>query len=267
MEILPGRYDSVTLSFRRAQFHSQDDYRQIQQDLRSEILARLPDVKGAIFIDIPERYLGKLIDTVTNMSFVFHRQQDKVYTYYLWAVKNSDGTPKEDKVPTYATATEGVGGLIFSPDHTQVLLVWEYGKWKVVTGSLKAGERLMDTLAREIKEEVGLTINPHRISYLGGWHDSKADFGLINNNFRIFAVEATSLDFHVDNDEIHDARWFSTYDLYAIASQPCPGPNPMSAVDAYDTKFSWLMLQWLNQGSTMGPRLHIFLDGKITCLY
>ena len=47
------------------------------------------------------------------------------HVYYKW-----EGDGMHDMVPAYATASEGVGGLIFSSDERKVLLIWEYGCWK-----------------------------------------------------------------------------------------------------------------------------------------
>lgn len=260
MEVLPGRYNSLTISLLQVD-NLTDRFR---QDLLDEIRTRAVGAKGAIFVDVPEQHLGAVLDILLDRKLIFHRCQDKIYTYYLWNVKNEDGTPIEDKVPAYATSSEGVGALIYSPDHTQVLLVWEYDRWKVVTGGLKPGEQLLETLIREVHEEVGLTIRLNSMTYLGGWQHVKCEFGQINNNFRVFAVDATSLDFQVDNEEIYLAKWWSIYDLHAIAHVPCPNGNPMFPVEAYGTKFSWLMLQWLVQGR-MGPRVHSW--GSLTAFY
>ena len=39
-------------------------------------------------------------------------------------------------VPCYATSIEGVGALVLSPDEKKVLLVWEYGNCKPLSGAV-----------------------------------------------------------------------------------------------------------------------------------
>ena len=88
------------------------------------------------------------------------------YVYYRW-----EGDGAHDMVPAYATASEGVGGLILSADEQRVLLIWEYGCWKMVTGSVDAAESLLATLRREAREEVGVELDStYRSKFLGGWH-------------------------------------------------------------------------------------------------
>ena len=76
---------------------------------------------------------------------------------------------------------EGISACIISEDETKVLMVHEYGKWKLVTGSVESGELPYDTLIREIEEEVGippdqLIINKSNLVYLGGWHRKNARY-------------------------------------------------------------------------------------------
>ena len=56
--------------------------------------------------------------------------------YYRW-----NGDAAHDMVPAYSTSIEG-GGLVLSPDESKVLLIWEYGNWKPITGlSMRVNSR------------------------------------------------------------------------------------------------------------------------------
>jgi hypothetical protein len=73
-------------------------------------------------------------------------------------------------VPPAASSIEGVFVFPLSPDEKQVLLVWEYGHWKVrrimqrlqlaltgrqpVSGAGELGESIIATGTREMMEEV-----------------------------------------------------------------------------------------------------------------
>jgi 8-oxo-dGTP pyrophosphatase MutT (NUDIX family) len=156
-------------------------------------------------------------------------------------------------VPCYATSIEGVGALVLSPDESKVLLVWEYGQWKPVTGAVDAGESKITSLARELGEEVGseldLSFAPR---YLGGWQISKARDKLTNDNFSSFVVRAKTADFAVDGKEIVAAKWFDRTELMA-AFKAAGSPQPMGTITLEDperelgerTKVSTNALNWL----------------------
>ena len=168
--------------------------------------------------------------------------------YYQWL-----GDPSHDMVPCYATSIEGVGALVLSPDESKVLLVWEYGQWKPVTGAVDAGESKITSLARELGEEVGseldLSFAPR---YLGGWQISKARDKLTNDNFSSFVVRAKTADFAVDGKEIVAAKWFDRTELMA-AFKAAGSPQPMGTITLEDperelgerTKVSTNALNWL----------------------
>ena len=255
MEIRLGRFDSVTIAIVR-----EEDPTLLELAIRG----RTESPKGAVYIEIPEKLLSLYLDILLYFRCKFHHYLNGAYTYYIWNVKDDSGNPIEDKVPAYATSIEGVGALILSPDLTKVLLVWEYGKWKMVTGAMKAGESPVATLRREIQEEVGLEIMDD-VCRVGGWHISRSRFNEINDNFTAFVVVAKSEKFTVDNVEIKDARWFNCNELLLrIDISKIPENDPTSAsVDGpanagascgefsapkgLDTKFSWIALRFLSR--------------------
>lgn len=241
MEVRPGRFDSVTIAIVA-------ENKVTTRQLCLEILERTVAPKGAIYIEIPAKQLSRYLPTLNDFDIKFHHFQNNAYTYYIWKVKDESGNPIEDKVPVYATSIEGVGGLILSPDLMKVLLVWEYGKWKLVTGAMKAGESPVDTLRREMTEEVGLEFTDN-ITRIGGWHISKARFDAVNDNFTAFVVQATSENFAVDGIEIKKAQWFNCDQLlFRIDVSKIPDKDPTSAsVEGFETKFSWIALRFLSR--------------------
>lgn len=267
MDITPGTHRSVTLSLcrLRGRVLSESTIIVCRESLIQEVQRRLIDPQGAVYVQIPETLLVHFIDLLLSLSFQFHHYQTGVYTYYQWQVRDSFGKLIPDKVPPYATSIEGVGAIIISPDQLRVLLVWEYGSWKGVSGGLRPGESLIDTLKREVQEEVSVTLDEDHLIYLGGWHIAKARHGRVNDNFHAFEVRARSDEFRVDGDEIKEARWFDIDTLIKVAQFPTDLSNPITAkISAYDTMFSWITLQWLCRRH---PELHIYNEGKYELFY
>ena len=172
-------------------------------------------VPGALYVAIDEKSVdSEHVRCLLKRGFKFyhHRASESgdEFVYYAWP----DRPDFTDKVPIYATSTEGVGAIVLSPDEKRVLLVWEYGCWKMPTGSVDEGEGFMTALQREVGEEVGLQIDPaFRPVYLGGWQQSRYGDMRINNNFGCFGVRATSEETTIDPNEIGAAKWFDVSEL------------------------------------------------------
>ena len=107
--------------------------------------------------------------------------------YYKWMGEQYS----HDRVPSYATSIEGVAAVVLSPDEQRILLIWEYGHWKLVQGAVDPGESKLFTVGREMREEVGIEVDhSFTAKYLGGWQKSKARDYLINDNLSCFAMRA-----------------------------------------------------------------------------
>jgi len=241
MNVIPGPFNSFTIKIN-------SDIVPIGE-VEATLDLLLQNASGAVYLAIPEEILCKYYNIVGNYHMKFHHYQNNIYTYYIWNVEGPSG-PIEDKVPAYCSSIEGVGAIILSPDEKKILLVWEYGKWKIVTGSLKPGESLIETVFREVSEEVSVKLDPNYIISIGEWHISKARFNLINDTFHAFVVKAENMNFQVDNVEIHKAQWFNIKDLLEIQIPEFYNNIPdltSISVEAYDTKFSWIMLVWLHK--------------------
>jgi 8-oxo-dGTP pyrophosphatase MutT (NUDIX family) len=214
--------------------------------------------KKAIFIHLHKQLLPFYFSLLDTFQFNFYKFENDIYTYYLWIDKSIT-----DKVPPYTTSSEGVGALIFSPDQLEILLVEEWGHWKFVSGNVDSGENIIDTLKREIKEEVGLEIEKD-IQLIGGWQINKSS-GNINDNFHCFKVVATSFEFKIDGVEIKKAKWFSIdYLLQEISVLDDREANPTYASLVFgEYKVSLMALIWLRSFKKTGG-LNVFSDSKYT---
>ena len=113
-------------------------------------------------------------------------------------------------VPSYSTSIEGATAICLSPDGTKVLLVWERGNWGTPGGAVDPGECKVETLRRELEEEVGVELDEEdgRSQYLGGGSTGRARDNLSNDSFSAFVVHVKSEEHQVDHQEINEAEWF-----------------------------------------------------------
>lgn len=113
-----------------------------------------------------------------------------------------------------------VGAFIFNPKG-ELLLVqshkWKGGLWVVPGGHIEWGESIDQAVKREVKEEVGLTVEKVEIFHL--WEaifpksfSRKKHFIFIECRCRTGDSEAAP-----DGDEIQVARWFSVNETSSLS--------------------------------------------------
>ncbi len=85
---------------------------------------------------------------------------------------------------------------------------WPKGMYSVLAGFVEPGETLEQAVVREVKEEVGVTVN--RVHYLRSQPWPFPCSLMIG-----FQAEAENGEFRVDDDEIEEARWFRREELRA----------------------------------------------------
>jgi len=208
-----------------------------KEDIQSSVDSALDGASSAVYVGIPDDLpeCGAVVADLRKKGFKFHhfnpdtgKDKDAVpgeLIYYRWCGKG------HDVVPSYATALEGVGCIILNPKKDCILLVWEYGHWKLITGNVDLGESMRDTCKREVHEEVGLDIEDELVM-IGGWQQAKSRDDSINNTFCVFAAVAKDTKTKVDGVEIEAARWFP------LASFPT---NADEAKAPQDPKLPWAM--------------------------
>ena len=111
---------------------------------------------------------------------------------------------KQFRFPIFNTA---VSMEVLSPDKTQVLLIQQYGKQRniLVAGYVNRGEAAEKTVAREVKEEVGLDVCDI--------HFNTSQFFEPSNTLMLnFSCVATTQDLSHMTDEVDKAKWFSFAD-------------------------------------------------------
>ena len=209
------------------------------EELGAAVDTALARTKGAIYVGIQELAIEPGVSGMLRArGFKYHHFRQAPpdgkdlgvgnglktgeHVYYRW-----NGDPKHDMVPSYATSIEGVGGLLLSPDESKVLLIWEYGNWKPMTGAVDDGESALSACEREMREEVSATVD-HEFKpvFVGGWQMARARDDKVNDNFKAFVLRAASEEYAVDENEVSEARWFSCKELLELY-QRHGSPNPM----------------------------------------
>jgi len=191
--------------------------------------------KTAVYVGVPDDHTlcGGIVAALRTRGFRFHHFHEEgpgspagELIYYRWAGAG------QDMVPSYATALEGIGVIVLSPERDAVLLAWEYGNWKMVTGNVDAGESMVETVRREVREEVGLEVE-EEMTLLGGWQAARSRDKSVNNIFCVFAATAKSREAKVDGVEVTDARWFPLASLPTLQelSQAAKVPNKPFSMD------------------------------------
>jgi mutator protein MutT len=90
------------------------------------------------------------------------------------------------------------------------------GRYHLPGGRIEAGEAFFDALAREVREETGLSIEPVRPLYVGEWRP--VINGVPNQIIALFMLCKTATNEIVVSDEHDQAAWinpadFAQYDL------------------------------------------------------
>ena len=84
--------------------------------------------------------------------------------------------------------------------------VWPAGRFSILAGFVEPGESAEAAVAREVEEEVGITVTDVR-------YVSSQPWPFPQSLMLGFVARATSLDLQIDDDEIEEARWFSREEL------------------------------------------------------
>lgn len=105
------------------------------------------------------------------------------------------------RFPIFSTATSMI---VLNPHKDKILLIQQYGKVRniLVAGYVNKGENAEETVAREVKEEIGLEVE--KIVY-----NKSKYYGPSNTLMLNFSCVAKSEDLSHLTDEVDKAQWFS----------------------------------------------------------
>lgn len=112
-----------------------------------------------------------------------------------------------------ASVQEYVCGFLFDSQRTRVLLIrkrrpaWQAGKLNGVGGKIEAGERALEAMRREFREETGLLVSDwQHVVTLRGADDFGSGRGWAGHFFRTFGGLGSAQSMTDEQLEIHPVR-------------------------------------------------------------
>jgi 8-oxo-dGTP diphosphatase len=125
---------------------------------------------------------------------------------------NKPQVRKGEKCPTcgrYYDRHVSVDGMILKND--QVLMILrnageETGKWALIGGYVEWNETVEEAILREVKEEVGITVNVKKL--FGVYSDPKRSPNGEQTITIVFILETENEDFKLQYEEVKKVQWF-----------------------------------------------------------
>jgi NAD+ diphosphatase len=133
----------------------------------------------------------------------------------------------------YANSAPTVSGLV-EDDEGRLLLgrraIEPYrGMWDTLGGFLHEGEDLLDGLRRELREEIGLEVEP--VAFLGAWMDRYGTDPRAVHTLNLFWVVRAGPGEPVPADDVSELAWFSPDEL--------PPPDELAFTRVADVVDAW----------------------------
>jgi 8-oxo-dGTP pyrophosphatase MutT (NUDIX family) len=189
-------------------------YVAVPEQLRSESEPAFANADDNVMV-------GRWIGVLKEQRYRFHHHHEQavvlgfdspfgVLVYCKWLKKS------ESLIPAFATAIEGAGMLVLSPDETQVLLIKDprFSFFGRIGGAVDMGEGTLEAAMREAHEEVGVQVDESFRAHLAlHYNIARSREGRVNEHFDLFIGRAKTLEFKIDTREVEAARWFPVRDL------------------------------------------------------
>lgn len=188
-----------------------------------------PNTKTA-YISFDKSLLESISPHLSKLNFEFYKYEKPIFTFYKWLNEQS-----KDKVPAHLTTFSSVNVLLLDSEEKNILLVWEYEKWKNVTGSVDLKESFIEAATRELKEEVNCITDSAFIPKLV-MVELKVKNDAPENMFYLVFKALNKLEIKPDEDELEKIKWFPLD--YFILKETITYSSIENAIDYKDSKFA-----------------------------
>ncbi|KAL6054702.1 nucleoside diphosphate-linked moiety X motif 6 [Balamuthia mandrillaris] len=168
--------------------------------------------RRGIWLNIPIQ-LCALVPIAVKCGFVYHSAKPDALRLTTWL---ADGPCLMPDGPHH---TIGAGGLVFSPEREEVLVVSErYAEkprqWKLPGGYVQAGEPLGDAVCREVFEETSVKATFKGLLFFRHTHPMLFDNA---DMYFVGLLEPQTFELSAEEAEISECRWMK---LEEYASHP-----------------------------------------------
>ncbi len=167
--------------------------------------------------------LSQEINQISSSAFA----TPEVRNNFLIRVKRGDLTRDENPTSHFS-----VYFLPYNPEVKKVFIVHhkKAGLWITPGGHINQGESLLQTLSREVKEELGFTY-----SIPQNFQPFLLTTTLINNSIHLcrthfdiwYAIQTDGREFKIDSREFYETRWLNIPEARGLVTDP---PN-LQALD------------------------------------
>ena len=116
--------------------------------------------------------------------------------------------------------------------------IWPEGTYSTLAGFVEPGESLEEAVTREVLEEVGVRVTGVKYRASQPWpFPSSIMVG--------FWAQAVTFDINIDNDELEDAKWFTSVELRGFGEWGQSTGSP--CLPRKDSISRWLIETWLEE--------------------
>ena len=189
------------------------------KDLSASVAAWRADGTVAVWISCPA-LAADCIVAAAGLGFTYHHAEGDQAMLSLWL-----STESENKIPTYATHTVGVGGFVLN-EKGEVLVVKEKAsgpraQYKLPGGMADLGEDLGECASREVYEETG--VKTEFDTLVGFRHRHNEGIGGRSNIYFVVLLRPSgSTEIVMDESELSECKWMPLDEYISIVRQPNP---------------------------------------------
>jgi len=216
--------------------------------------------KQGLWLKVPSA-AASCVGAAVAHGFLYHHAKPEYVLLTKWLPETPNPLPK------YGFHQIGVGGVVVN-SREEVLMVQErvspipqfQGSWKLPGGLADPNEHFAETVAREVREETGVTGSLLGVVSLRHSHGYRFGQGDI---YVLVKLRADSEDITVDTHELADAQWMSLARIRSLVAS-----DPGAPLEGRVSANNWKMIDnALNGSLILGAEMPNSRGGKASMLY